>query len=208
MHYYQFNIGDYQSHAKHLTPMEDICYRRLLDWYYLHEKPIPNDIPRMTKLLMLNGCSTDVESVLNEFFTLVENTWINVRADNEILAYYGKKAQNSLAGKASAAKRMAVAQHPLNGRRVSVEPNKKQETRNIYIPPIPDNLLKDFLVVRKNKHAGQLTETAFKGIEKEATKAGISAIQAIEICCTRGWVGFNASWLTPTDIKKPKGLAL
>jgi uncharacterized protein YdaU (DUF1376 family) len=44
MHYYQFNIGDYQSHTAHLTDMEDLAYRRLLDWYYLHELSIPLDL--------------------------------------------------------------------------------------------------------------------------------------------------------------------
>jgi len=40
MHYFQFNIADYKSHTAHLTLIEDMAYRRLLDWYYLHEKPI------------------------------------------------------------------------------------------------------------------------------------------------------------------------
>ena len=39
MHFYSFNIGDYASHTRHLTPMEDLAYRRLLDIYYLHEQP-------------------------------------------------------------------------------------------------------------------------------------------------------------------------
>ena len=34
MHFYQFNIGDYASHTRHLNPIEDIAYRRLLDIYY------------------------------------------------------------------------------------------------------------------------------------------------------------------------------
>ena len=70
MHYYQFNIADYQSHTKHLTPIEDICYRRLLDWQYMHEKPISSDINSVCRLLMLRDYSTDVEQVLSEFFTL------------------------------------------------------------------------------------------------------------------------------------------
>jgi len=35
MHYYQFNIGDYASHTRHLSDLEDLAYRRLLDAYYL-----------------------------------------------------------------------------------------------------------------------------------------------------------------------------
>jgi hypothetical protein len=68
-----------------------------------------------------------------------------------------------------------------------------------YIPPIPAELLSDFLQVRKAKRAGALTKTAFYGIEKEATKAGLTAEQAIQICCQRGWAGFEASWLNGKD---------
>jgi len=55
--------------------------------------------------------------------------------------------------------------------------------------------LADYLKLRKAKKAGELTETAFKGIEREALKAGIDAERAIQICCERGWVGFKAEWI-------------
>lgn len=106
MHYYQFNIGDYASHTKHLSPTEDICYRRLLDFYYLHEQPIINDLAKVTRLLCLNKeYLTDVEQVLNEFFKLSDDGWINERADKEIKQYQSFKT----AGAAGAAKRWAKA---------------------------------------------------------------------------------------------------
>lgn len=105
MHYYQFNIGDYGSHTKHLTPCEDICYRRLLDFYYLHEAPIPHDLVKITRLLCLNKeYISDVETVLNEFFIFTEDGWINERADKEIKQYQSFKT----AGAAGAAKRWAT----------------------------------------------------------------------------------------------------
>lgn len=64
-----------------------------------------------------------------------------------------------------------------------------------YTPPIPAELLSDYLKVRKAKKAGELTETAFKGIEREALAAGLTVIQAIQMCCERGWVGFKADWI-------------
>lgn len=205
MHYYQFNIGDYLSHTKHLTPIEDICYRRLLDFYYLHEKPISNDVSKITRLLMLNGHSTDVERVLNEFFVLVDNEWFNNRADAEIVTFHSKKEQASMAGKASAAKRSRAIQRPLNDRSIPVELNINHKT--IYIPPIPFPLFNDYSKIRKAKKAGALTETAFNQIEKEAAKVNLSAIQAIEICCKRAWVGFEKSWLTESDLPaKVRGL--
>lgn len=68
--------------------------------------------------------------------------------------------------------------------------------KNKYIPPIGAELLSDWMEVRKAKRAGKLTKTAFAGIEREASKAGISAEQAIKICCERGWAGFKADWMT------------
>ena len=49
MHYFNFNIGDYASHTRHLSLLEDLAYRRLLDAYYLSEKPFqgsPADIAK------------------------------------------------------------------------------------------------------------------------------------------------------------------
>jgi uncharacterized protein YdaU (DUF1376 family) len=123
VHYYQMNIGDYASHSSHLEPMEDLAYRRLLDFYYLHEQPIPNDIQAISRKIRMASYSTDVERVLNEFFTLVEGVWINARADEEIAMFHSKKKQASEAGKASAAARAAKS----NGRSTGVQPNKNHK---------------------------------------------------------------------------------
>jgi hypothetical protein len=56
----------------------------------------------------------------------------------------------------------------------------------------------DFLKVRKAKKA-PLTDTALKGIAREAKKAGISLQDALQTCCMRGWIGFNASWITGVE---------
>lgn len=87
------------------------------------------------------------------------------------------------------------------------EVKEEKRIEDKYIPPIGDSLLKDFLKLRKAKRAGELTETAFKAIEREAVKANISAEQAIEICCLRGWVGFNADWVKDQAPQK-RGLVL
>jgi hypothetical protein len=71
----------------------------------------------------------------------------------------------------------------------------REEKKDKYTPQIPAELLADYLKLRKAKKAGELTETAFKGIEREALKAGINAERAIQICCERGWVGFKAEWV-------------
>jgi hypothetical protein len=50
------------------------------------------------------------------------------------------------------------------------------------------------LEVRKGKKA-KWTETALKGLVREAGKAGISLNQAMTVCCERNWVSFKAEWL-------------
>jgi len=90
MHYYQFNIGDYAKHTRHLTNNEDLAYRRLLDHYYLNEKPLNSDIKKVSRLINMRGCEKDVENVLNDFFELTDDEWRNSRVDKELSAYAGK----------------------------------------------------------------------------------------------------------------------
>jgi len=98
--------------------LEDLAYRRLLDLYYLQEKPIPLDDPQ--DFIGMNECSTDVERVLNAYFVRTEKGWVNKRVDAEIQAYKGKKKQASDAGKKSGEVRRvnkdANVERPLNDR--------------------------------------------------------------------------------------------
>lgn len=132
MHYFQFHIADYQSATKHLTPIEDICLRRLLDWQYLNEKPIPNDLTQVARLLMLKGYEHDLEQVLVEYFNLINDGWINQKAFAEIEVYKSRAATNSENGKKSAEKRRAKSEQTLNEPLMKVEPtiNQKPLTNN------------------------------------------------------------------------------
>ena len=105
MHYYQFNIGDYQSHTSHLDPIEDLAYRRMLDWCYLHEKPLPIDANEIARLIRLRDDAASVRDVLNEFFTRHDDGWVCQRVLEEINHFKQKIEQASRAGKASAERR-------------------------------------------------------------------------------------------------------
>lgn len=88
MHFYQFNIGDYLSHTRHLSPMQDLAYRRLLDLYYLHERPISGTLKEIARRVLLAGHEDDIEAVLIEFFPKdADGSYCNARADAEILGY-------------------------------------------------------------------------------------------------------------------------
>jgi len=204
MHYYQFNIGDYASHTRYLTPIQDLAYRRLLDLYYLQEKPIPKE--NAAVLIGLNDCSTDVELVLNEYFLLTEKGWVNKRADEAIREFHGKKKTASLAGKKSAAARRAnkygASERPLNEPINIVQPTIKHKPitkKHITTtPPPPDGVSQsvwdDFVKQRQTKRAA-ITYTAIQGIEREAKKANMSLNDALQEICARGWTGFKAEWV-------------
>lgn len=130
MHYYQFNIGDYASHTRHLTPMEDLAYRRLLDLYYLHERPLSADAAVVAKQIGLREHADTVREVLNEFFDASPEGYCSARADREIAQYRAKIEQASRAGKASAERRS-------NARSTDVQPNNNQEPVTNNQEPIP-----------------------------------------------------------------------
>ena len=99
MHYFQFNIGEYASHTRHLSPIEDLAYRRLLDLAYTTELPITKDIRNLTRLINLRDYHDEVQDVLAEFFYEVEDGWINNRVCKEIKKTGRKSeaARNSVA---------------------------------------------------------------------------------------------------------------
>ena len=105
MHYYQFNIGDYQSHTAHLDPLEDLAYRRMLDWCYLHEKPLPFEANEIARIIRMRDDAAVVRDVLNEFFSRYGEGWVCDRVLAEIQHYKQKIEQASRAGKASAERR-------------------------------------------------------------------------------------------------------
>ena len=209
MHYYNFNIGDYMKHTLHLTPEEDLAYRRLLDMYYDSESPIPNNIPLVSRRLRMDA--KIVESVLNEFFDLTEEGYRNYRADGEIADYHKylakQQANGKLGGRPKKSQRKPTANPSLTQDEPKKSLNNKQQTTNnnhINTPEgVSESLFKDFLEVRKAKKA-KWTETALKGLQREATKANMTLEQVMQICCERGWAGFKAEWAKDTPASQSK----
>jgi hypothetical protein len=202
MHYYQFNIGDYLSHTRHLTPIEDICYRRALDYYYLHEQPLSLDIDNLTRLLCFpKDYRGQVENILDEFFEKTSDGYINPRADKEIQQYQSFVE----AGKLGAAKRWLKGDYSpptpppmLNNNHKTI--NNKQY---IYSPPegVDPSVWNDYLKLRRAKKL-PMTATALKGIQREADKAKKTLNETIIICVENSWAGFKAEWLEKEKEKK------
>jgi len=131
VHYYQFNIGDYIANTARLSNLEDLCYRRLLDLYYLNERPFNECSNSVAREIGFVDQIEIVEFILTKYFTLIDGFWCQNRADKEILTYQNKLDSASKAGKASAkARKLKASERPLNDRTQSVEPNIKHKPLN------------------------------------------------------------------------------
>jgi uncharacterized protein YdaU (DUF1376 family) len=90
-------LGDYITHTNHLSDAEDLAYRRLLDLYYISEKPIPLDTESVARKIRLDLDIT--ESVLGEFFDKGVDGYRNSRCDAEITKYQHQVENNRQLGK-------------------------------------------------------------------------------------------------------------
>ncbi len=97
MIWYKFHLGDYITHTTHLSDAEDLAYRRLLDLYYMSEKPIPLNTESVSRKIRIDLDIT--ESVLGEFFEKTENGYFNHRCHVEVAKYQSQVANNQRLGK-------------------------------------------------------------------------------------------------------------
>lgn len=194
MHYYQFHIGDYASHTRHLSLIEDLAYRRLLDAYYLQERPLNSGIASVARQIGMKEHETEVAFVLESFFSLTPEGWANHRADQEIEHFCLKIQQASRAGKASAERR-------LNARSADVQPtiNHKPRTNiktlSVSKPEgVSEVVWQEFVKHRQSKKAS-ISDLVLTTIAKQASEAGWTLEQALTEMVSRGWQGFKADWV-------------
>lgn len=143
MHYYRFNIKTYQAATAHLKPLEDLAYRRLIDYYMDTEKPIDADLSRLAR--RLRTTVKTIELILEEFFFLQSDGWHNEFCDAEIASYHAQAEKNKKNGqkggrprKASEALQTLENENPVgyewdasgNPRESQKNPNKEPRTKN------------------------------------------------------------------------------
>jgi uncharacterized protein YdaU (DUF1376 family) len=143
MHYYRFNIKTYQAATAHLKPLEDLAYRRLIDYYMDTEKPIDADLSRLAR--RLRTTVKTIELILEEFFFLQSDGWHNEFCDAEIASYHAQAEKNKKNGqkggrprKASEALQTLENENPVgyewdatgNPNESQKNPNKEPRTKN------------------------------------------------------------------------------
>ena len=109
----------------------------------------------------------------------------------------GEKSSSDKTGEKSSSD-LVKKVHTQNNNKNTIQNNNKKNTKKSESDLLAEfgivgQLAEDFLKLRKAKNA-PITETALKGFQREAAKAGISLSDAITIAIERNWRGFSASW--------------
>uniref|UniRef100_UPI0022302F18 YdaU family protein n=1 Tax=Klebsiella pneumoniae TaxID=573 RepID=UPI0022302F18 len=84
MNYYEHHLGDYAKDTAHLSMLEHGAYRLLLDRYYSTEEGIPAAQAHRVARARSKEERDAVDTVLQEFFVLRDDVWVNGRAEEEV----------------------------------------------------------------------------------------------------------------------------
>lgn len=96
MIWYKFYLADYIKDTHYLADAEDLAYRRLIDMYYMTEKPIPLETELVSRKVRLD--LDVVEAVLKEFFERTPEGYRHSRCDREIAKYQHQASLNRRSG--------------------------------------------------------------------------------------------------------------
>ena len=202
MNFYPFHIGDYAAHTRHLSFMEDLAYRRLIDQYYLDECPLKGDPSFIARRIGMSDFSSDVQYILEMFFEKIDDLWISKRCDDEIAKYRVKadsaRNANRIKSEKKSALKSELKSEPNQNVTKNQEPITKNHIKTIQAPEgVSIEIWNDFVAQRKKARA-VISENVLKSIAKEAQKAGWTLEQALAECAARGWRGFKAEWVKVT----------
>lgn len=130
MIWYKFHLGDYITHTTHLSDAEDLAYRRLLDLYYMSEKPIPLNTESVSRKIRIDLDITEL--VLGEFFDKTENGYFNYRCDAEISKYQAQVANNQrlgkLGGRPKKTESITESEPKVNPKKIQIKNNISSQT--------------------------------------------------------------------------------
>jgi uncharacterized protein YdaU (DUF1376 family) len=197
MIWYKFHLGDYITHTMHLSDAEDLAYRRLLDLYYMSERPIPLDTESVSRKIRLDLDIT--ESVLKEFFEHTEEGYRNHRCDIEISKYQHQVATNTQLGKRGGRPKKTESKANQKRTKTLTEEEKEKETPKPPLSAAPTERFEEFWSVwpaskRKVGKAAVQAKWKAKHLDKVADQiiAHVAAMKGTEQWLT----GFDPAPLT------------
>jgi uncharacterized protein YdaU (DUF1376 family) len=208
MHYYPHHIGDFLRDTVSLSPKECYFYLRLIWLYYESENPLPDDVEVLAFKIGARDDLDCVRILLRTFFRYDQDlkSYTHQRIEDEIKKYQ-RKAKSAIAAnqirwksekglKSDANQILTNNQQPITNNQLI----KKSSASSLKPEDVSDVVWSDFLALRK-ANKSPLTETAIKGIKREAVNAGMTLEKVLQLCCARGWRGFKAEWVTE-EVKK------
>jgi hypothetical protein len=150
---------------------------------------ISNDEWQQTKALFIARGFID-ES--NEILNWDKRQFKSDTSKNRVNAYRERKKQESNSD-VTLQKRKSNALDT-DTEQIQIQSNKNIAQKSYFFAGIDQNLVSDYLAVRKAKKAPAVSKTVFDGLVRESQLAGIDLSQALRVCVERNWVGFKADW--------------
>lgn len=222
MHYYKFNIGDWNLSTGHLSLEEESIYLRLINYYYDTEGPIPLETKSVFRRLRIANHSVIANEILEEYFEKTEKGFCHARCTKEIKDFKKKTQTNRINGAkggrprkdATSSKTQSVSDgiQSANPEGTQTEPtnnpkqeplttNHKPKNKDLDFSSWPEKpskeVLQEWLDLRKRKKA-KVTKIVMSRIGKQLTLAkqnGHSVDDCLSECIVRNWTGFEADWM-------------
>ena len=200
MHYYQFNIGDYMKSTRHLSIIEDIAYRRLLDRYYYTEKPLDLNIDKLVRLIGLKDHKTETQQILSEFFNETKKGFIQKRVQRELVKYSAKataaRENGKLGGRPKKTQSVNSANPDLTKSKAKQEPRTKNHKPKIktkaspfIVPESINNETWKAFIEHRRKVKAPMTERAKTLIIGKLKKLSGDPNDILNQSIVNGWKG-------------------
>lgn len=141
-----------------------------------------------------------LQELINEGVLLIEEDKLiqkRMVADNNLSLIRQKSAKSINLANAKGVANTENENENTNENEIAIKNEKKTKycfSENLILYGANENLVKDWLIVRKNKKASN-TETAFTGFIKEVKKSNKSINEILELCVQSSWSGFKNEWL-------------
>lgn len=220
-----FYVGDYLADTMHLSAAEHGGYLMLI-LHYWKSGPIPDDDARLAIISRLGDAWGNASGIIRAFFKHRDGMLVHDRIDREKVSASSNKSKKVAKAKAAADARWKNnAQSNACGMpqvmhgecpSPSPSPSPKGELKSnsadapkysakddLLASGVAEQTASDWLKLRAAKKA-PATKTALDAVRKEAAEAGLSLDSALQICCTRGWQGFKAAWVTQNGGASPQ----
>ena len=175
--------------------MEDLTYRRLLDWYYLHETPIPLELTETARQIRMRSHSDCIATVLQEYFERTDQGWIHHRANAEILKAGDKSQKASESAKARWGKHANALQAQSEGNAthntLPITQDTKHKEKKQRGSRLPQDFVlpkewADFCLQNRQDLNPQKTFDSFK--DYWVSKPGAGAVKLDWLATWRNWV--------------------